>query len=367
MILDKTGLMERVLRDAIEQGKFAPGSAIPSERQLMEEHSLSRTTIRRAIDALVEAGRLERRPGSGTFVTDRLASIRPDRLQPMRLALIIPTFSSPFYGEMIDGMEQAARSHDLKIMLNQSNYRLETENEQLLEVAKDPTIAGAVVVPGAVDRPAPGALKVIEAGKPLVYVGRWPKGLKCDTVSTDYLAAAKLAVGHLIEQGHRAIAYVEGAPHFQGFSPQSGYGEALKDARIAQRPELVCLSDLPPQEAGHAAVSDLIRRGVAFTAVFARNDVTAVGVMRALREAGLNIPADVSVAAINNSLLARSLDPPVTTVDPYPSTLGRLALKLLLDRILGGYDGPPIRMTLEPSLNTRESSGPPPEKARTHG
>lgn len=65
MILDKTGLMERVLREAIEQGKFAPGSAIPSERQLMEEHALSRTTVRRAIDALVEAGRLERRPEIG--------------------------------------------------------------------------------------------------------------------------------------------------------------------------------------------------------------------------------------------------------------------------------------------------------------
>lgn len=76
MILDKTGLMERVLRDAIEQGRFSPGSAIPSERQLMEEHVLSRTTVRRAIDALVEAGHLERRPGSGTFVRDRLASIR---------------------------------------------------------------------------------------------------------------------------------------------------------------------------------------------------------------------------------------------------------------------------------------------------
>jgi DNA-binding LacI/PurR family transcriptional regulator len=367
MILDKTGLMERALREAIEQGKFAPGSAIPSERQLMEEHALSRTTVRRAIDALVEAGRLERRPGSGTFVIDRLASIRPAKLQPMRLALIIPTFSSPFYGEMIDGMEQAARSHDLKIMASQSDYRQDNESEQLLEAAKDPTIAGAVVVPGAVDGPAPGALRLIEAGKPLVYVGRWPKGLKCDTVCTDYLAAAKLAVEHLIALGHRSIAYVEGAPHFQGFSPQSGYSEALKDARIAQRPELVCLSDLPPQEAGQAAVSELIRRGVAFSAVFARNDVTAVGVMRALREAGLNIPADVSVAAINNSLLARSLEPPVTTVDPYPSTLGRLALKLLLDRVLGGYDGPPIRMTLEPSLNVRASSGAPPEKGRGHG
>ena len=364
MTSDKTGLMERTLREAIEQGRYGPGHSIPSERQLMEEYSLSRTTIRRAIDALVDAGRLERRPGSGTFVVDRLASIRPGQLQPARLALIIPTFSSPFYGEMIDGMEQEARSHDLKIMASQSEYRFESESEQLAEVADDPSIGGAVVAPGAVDRPAPGALRVIEAGKPLVYVGRWPKGLKIDTISTDYLTAARLAVEHLIALGHRRIAYVEGAPHFSNFSPYSGYSEALKEARIAQHPELVCLPDLPSQEAGHAAVTDLVRRGIEFTAVFARNDVTAVGVMRALREAGLSIPRDVSVAAINNSLLARSLDPPVTTVDPFPSTLGRLALKLLHERILGRYTGPPIRITLDPTLNIRESSGPPPRGVR---
>jgi DNA-binding LacI/PurR family transcriptional regulator len=272
--------------------------------------------------------------------------------------LIIPTFSSPFYGEMIDGMEQEARSHDLKIMASQSEYRFESESEQLAEVASDPSIGGAVVAPGAVDRPTPGALKVIEAGKPLVYVGRWPKGLKIDAISTDYLTAAKLAVDHLIALGHRRIAYVEGAPHFHNFSPYSGYSEALKDARVAQHAELVCLPDLPSQEAGHAAVTDLVRRGVEFTAVFARNDVTAVG------ERGLSIPRDVSVAAINNSLLARSLDPPVTTVDPFPSTLGRLALKLLHERVSGQYTGPPIRITLDPTLNVRASSGPPPGARR---
>lgn len=364
MTLDKTGLMERTLREAIEQGRYEPGNSIPSERQLMEDFSLSRTTIRRAIDTLVDAGQLERRPGSGTFVVDRQGDARPAAVHGARLALIIPTFSSPFYGEMIDGMEQEARRHDLRIMASQSEYRFESESEQLAEVAGDPAIGGAVVAPGAVDRPTPGALKMIQAGKPLVYVGRWPKGLRIDTVSTDYLTAAKLAVEHLIELGHRRIAYVEGAPHFDNFSPYSGYSEALKEARIAQHQELVCLPDLPSQEAGHAAVTDLVRRGVEFTAVFARNDVTAVGVMRALREAGLSIPRDVSVAAINNSLLARSLDPPVTTVDPYPSTLGRLALKTLHERVLGQYAGPPIRITLDPALIVRESSAPPRKAVR---
>jgi DNA-binding LacI/PurR family transcriptional regulator len=367
MTSDKTGLLVQALRGAIERGAYKPGSAIPSERQLMEEFSLSRTTVRRAIDELVSVGQLERRPGSGTFVTEPIRPSAAASSHSPTLALIIPTFSSPFYGEMIDGMEQEARRHDLRIMASQSAYSPDSESDHLSAAAADPAIRGAIVAPAHVDRPVPGALRMVQAGKPLVYLGRWPRGLRTDSVSTDYLVSAKLAVDHLIGLGHRRIAYVEGAPHLPGFSPFSGYHEALKEARIALQQDLVCLPDLPSEEAGQEAIAGLIRRGIDFTAVFARNDVTAVGVMRALREAGLRIPEDVSVTAINNSLLSRSLDPPVTSVDPFPSTLGRLAFRLLHERVAGIYSGPPVRMTLDPTLVVRASSGPPAKSQRNDG
>jgi len=367
MASDKTGLMVRALREAIEREAYKPGSAIPSERQLMEEYSLSRTTIRRAIDELVSAGQLERRPGSGTFVTE------PVRLSPISsnnsptLALVIPTFSSPFYGEMIDGVEQEARRQDLRVVPSQSSYSAESESEQLAAAAADPSVRGAIVAPTHVDRPVAGALRMVQAGKPLVYLGRWPKGLRTDSVSTDYLVSAKLAVDHLIGLGHRRIAYVEGAPHLPGFSPFSGYHEALKEARIGLQQDLVCLPDLPSEQAGQEAIAGLLRRGIDFTAVFARNDVTAVGVMRAVREAGLRVPEDISVTAINNGLLSRSLDPPLTCIDTYPATLGRLAFRLLHERVAGLYAGPPVRMTLDPTLVVRASSGPAAKSLRSNG
>ena len=91
---------------------------------------------------------------------------------------------------------------------------------------------GAIVVPGSVETSSAGARKFLNAGKPLVDMGRWP----ADGASADYRAASRLAVEHLMAQGHRRIAYVEGVPNLPGFSSVLGYSEALLDAHTGSRP-----------------------------------------------------------------------------------------------------------------------------------
>jgi DNA-binding LacI/PurR family transcriptional regulator len=362
----KTARLVEVLRREMAEGRYRPGQAIPSERQLSETFDFSRTTIRRAIDLLVTEGLLVRRAGAGTFAAGpahEAARSAPPARTPV-IAFIIPTFSDPAYGEMVDGIEQEARRRGLRVIAGQSNYQPDTENELLTAYGEDPTVRGAILVPASVDAPLPGATAFIGHGKPLVYLGRWPRGSTSDGISADYRQGAALAVGHLVGHGHRRIAFADGRPHLPGFSLLDGYAEALRAAGLPVDPALVQQLDLPLAQAGLEAVRALRQARTQFTAIFARNDVTATGVVRGLNEAGLDIPRDVSVVSMNNSQLAQHMEPPLTSVDAFPVMLGRQAFQRLQERMSGGYDGPARYIYLQPRLAVRGSSGAAPALAR---
>lgn len=363
--MNKTGTLVDFLVERIDSGRYPAGQAVPSERQLVEEFGLSRTTVRRAIDDLVRRGRLDRQPGRGTFVAGAgTGSVVPPSPHRHSVAVIIPTFANPYYGEMIDGIEKEARLSDLRLVVGQSDYSADSESLQLLQSTADPAVCGALVVPGAVDRPSKGVQQFLRSGKPMVYIGRWPDAVACDGVCIDYRVAARQAVAHLADLGHDRIAYVEGLPRLPGFSPYDGYSDVMRDRRLRIDPRLVRLSDEPSEAAGRRAIEDLVREQVAFTAVFARNDVTAMGVLQGLRIMGLRVPTDVSVISIANSLWSRSLDPPLTSVDSHPSSVGQIAMRLLNDRLQGRYAGPPVRAMLEPDLIVRSSTEAPAEPDR---
>lgn len=357
--MDKTGTLVTLLLERIESGQYPAGEAVPSERQLGEELELSRTTVRRAIDDLVQRGRLQRQPGRGTYVASGIVPIEVVAGAQRIVSVIIPTFSNPYYGEMVNGIEKEARRYDLRVMVGQSDYSTASESSQLGQSAADPTVCGALVVPDSVEQPSAGVQQFLGTGKPLVYIGRWPKAVACDGVCVDYRVAAQQAVEHLIGLGHERIAYVEGLPRLPGFSPYDGYAEVLRDRKLALKPELVRSYDLPSEAAGQRSVADLVASKAKFTAIFARNDVTAMGVIQGLREAGLRVPQDVSVVSIANSLWSRSLDPPLTSVNPHPAAVGQLAMRMLSDRLEGAYTGPAIRTAVTPDLIVRASTAKP--------
>ena len=357
--MDKTGTLVGLLLERIESGQYRTGEAVPSERQLGEELGLSRTTIRRAIDDLVQRGRLQRQPGRGTYVASGVVVGEAAAGAQRIVSVIIPTFSNPYYGEMVNGIEKEARRYDLRLMVAQSDYSTARESAQLTQSAADSSVCGALVVPDSVEHPSSGVQQFLSTGKPLVYIGRWPKTATIDGVCVDYRMAAQQAVEHLAGLGHERIAYVEGLPHLPGFSPYDGYADVLRERNLPLRPELVRTYELASEAAGRQAVLDLVSKGVKFTAIFARNDITAMGVIQGLRDAGLRIPQDVSVVSIANSLWSRSMDPPLTSVNPHPAAVGQLALRMLSERLDGAYVGPAIRTAVTPDLIIRASTAKP--------
>jgi DNA-binding LacI/PurR family transcriptional regulator len=198
------------------------------------------------------------------------------------------------------------------------------------------------------DDPLPGILRA--RGMPFVLGGRPARPAPGDAfVDVDNVSGARQAVAHLVEQGARRVATVAGPQDMQvGRDRLAGYRAAWDG------PELVAYGDFT-EGGGRAAMRALLKREPRLDAVFAASDLMAAGAVRALREAGRRIPADVALAGFENADVARQTDPPLTTVHQNVDEMGRRMAGLLIDLINGRADAVP-HVLLDTHLVRRAST-----------
>jgi DNA-binding LacI/PurR family transcriptional regulator len=189
-----------------------------------------------------------------------------------------------------------------------------------------------------------------------------------DSVSANYRRGGFLATQHLVDFGHRRIAFVgariSDADRIGRFR---GYLDALEQAGIAVRPEYVVgnhgMEPSPrysTQLTGYQGAQEILRLRSRPTAIFARNDHTAIAALQALKEAGLRIPEEMSVAGFDNVPLAAAISPALTTVSQPTDEEGRLAAEYLLGRVERPEEDIARReLILECNLIVRASTGPP--------
>jgi DNA-binding LacI/PurR family transcriptional regulator len=348
--------LAHALRRAIQRGKYSPGQMIPSERELSDESGLSRTTVRRAIQLLVDEGVLYRVPGSGTYVGQE----RLNQGVHEMLGVIVPTLANPYYAALTDAIEQEANLRGYQVLVGQSDFTKTNEANYLLRYADNPAVKGALVVPNVQRLSVDAYRYMIANNTPFIFVSRSTDEVEADIVVPDRKRGARDMVKYLIELGHRKIGYIRGIPPYSD-SHFEGYRQALREADIQEDPDLIISLESDQEEAGRKGIELLLDRGTTFSAIFARNDITANGAMQELKKVGLRIPDDVSVAGVDNIAFSAHLEPPLTTIDTNMLELGRLAVDFLLDRVEGQYAGPPRRVTIAQSLIKRASCGSPRE------
>src|SRR3984893_12156457 len=183
----------------------------------------------------------------------------------------------------------------------------------------------------------------------------------------DHQHAARSALNHLLQLGHKDIAFMKG----QSFSSDSEYRwqaicQVAEDLKIKVRPELTVQIDIddPTPQLGYPFAQQLLERKVPFTALFAYNDISALGALRAFQEAGLRVPQDISVIGFDDIQGAAFSNPGLTTVRQPLADMGRLAAQTLLSRIEGATDCP-AEIPIEPELVVRQSTGPAPKPPNT--
>jgi DNA-binding LacI/PurR family transcriptional regulator len=202
----------------------------------------------------------------------------------------------------------------------------------------------------------------VPLGRPTVAVSGHERVDGVTNIVLDHKLAARLALRHLVELGHEEIAYLKGHPLSSDSATRwEAICEIAAELGIRIRPELTIQIDstVSTPHLGYPFAKQLLARRQPFTALFAYNDVSAIGAMWAFREAGLRIPEDLSVVGFDDVPAAAFADPGLTTVRQPLERMGEIAAKTLVDQI-EGHSESTHQIVVEPEFVVRASTGPAP-------
>lgn len=322
---------ERVLRAAVDLGYFG----------------------QQARPWVVSAGGRQGRPlvvlpTIGFFFT----SVYPDELAA----------GNPFWSHVLRGVERGSSA--LGISLIYRSVHPSASDPEMLKHSLSAALPGGILLVGPASQEM--VRTFVQLGRPLVLVENQVPLAGVDAVLSDNFAGGRAAVEHLLANGHRNIAFI-GGPTVTSPAPVRhrtntiwsieqralGYWTALREAGVQPRAELF-ESDNLSTAGGYRACKRLLARAGAFSGIFCANDETAIGAIRALREAGRAVPDDVSVVGFDDIALVDHLNPPLTTLRVHKEAIGAAAVRQLLERALVP-DAVPTTVTLGVELIQRGS------------
>ena len=274
------------------------------------------------------------------------------------VGIVLPDISNPFFGDLARSLEDHMYEAGYSAIICNSDGDGAKESAYL-EVLLSKKVDGLLLV--AARQPSEHLRHLIEAGPPTVVVDRELDDLPVSQVLVDNHRGGYLAGRHLLELGHRDIAVIAG-PSTMGTSAQrlEGFRHAIDEAGVRITPRRISRGDFRAAS-GRAAMEGWLRRSAPPTAVFAENDLMAVGVLSAAHAADIAVPEDVSVVGFDGIAFGADVTPPLTTVAQSTNDVAATAVELLFERLRDGQ-APPRRVELPVALLVRGSSGPPPTR-----
>ncbi|HET7095129.1 MAG TPA: LacI family DNA-binding transcriptional regulator [Thermomicrobiales bacterium] len=297
-------------------------SAKTVSRVINGEPNVTPATRERVEAAIAELG----------YVPDHAArSLRSRHTRTLRLVVVrrFERFlTEPFLDEVVSGIVDRAAAAGYALLLEVSA----ADGAPAATGAERGRVDGAILIDGR--SASPFLARADEAGGPWVALPTRPADPGVGWVYADFLGGAEQVVSHLIGLGHRRIVHLAGRLTLPERDRSLGYRRALAAAGIPFDLDLVIAAG-HLRHHGYAAMEKALARGVDFTAVFAVNDLTALGAMECLQQHGLRVPDDVSVAGFDDIYLARYAAPALTTVRLPAYEMGKTATDLVIEAIEG--------------------------------
>ena len=276
------------------------------------------------------------------------------------VGLLVPNVQNPFFAELVCGVEACCRLAGFSVFLCNSDNDPRRQ-QQYMRTLLEKRVDG-LLLSSAGDDEALARIFEKMASVPSVTVDRLVPGARADRVSVDNTQGAQRVVQHLLSLGHRRIACISGPAEFAVARERiEGWRRALQAAGVTPDEALVLESDFS-SPGGYEAARGLLRKRTAgkpgVTAIFASNDMMAVGVLRAAAELGLKVPQQLSVVGFDDIELSRYVFPALTTVGTSIRQLGVEAGRVLIARIEN--PAAPLKdVVLTPRLIRRESAAAP--------
>lgn len=269
------------------------------------------------------------------YVPNRLARALKTR-RTMTIACVVPDITNPFYPALIRGVQKVAQNQGYDVITLNSDGDAASERH-FIEWALEGRVDGVV---GVFFTLRAADLKVLlDNSIAVVRIESSRKSggtLSIDDIFVDSRAAATEVVQRLIALGHQRIAMVAGIGGPQGVRVE-GYRQALASHQLEP---LVVIEHSFTETAGYAAATAILDSGFAPTAIFAANDLMAIGALQALRNRNVAVPEQMAVVGFDNIAAAPLVTPALTTVTQFQDRMGERAAQILLQRLAGSITGP---------------------------
>jgi LacI family transcriptional regulator len=299
---------------------------------------VSPTTVSRVLNGGYPVAR-ETRAQVEKVVRD-LGYIRNAHAQALRrtstgvIGVIIHDVADPYFSEIVAGIQEvAAASGRLVVLCN--SLRDPKSEQQYVQMLRGQRVDAVILTGGAIEdaeylRAIRNDARALKAqGSRMVICGRY-SSVTTDVVVPDNQAGAEMMTKYLLEHGHRRIAELMGPPHFSTTDERSdGHRKTLRDAGV-ERDEALAIPGGFTRDGGYEATRKLLASGARFTAIYAANDLMALGALTALREAKLRVPDDVSLVGFDDIPTVRDVTPGLTTVRVPMREMGRRSMQIAL-------------------------------------
>ena len=276
------------------------------------------------------------------------------------IGMIIPEavttlFTDPFFPLLLRGATEACNAHRYQLLLSLFDDPAGQE-EMYQSILRSGYLDGVILASASLDDPL--IPNLLRDRIPFVSVGRHPNG-RVHYVDVDNISGARMAVEHLIRLGHQRIAIITGRLDMaHGQDRLEGYRQALKAHRIPMEEELIVEGDYT-ENSGMVAMQQLLSNSP--SAVFIASDMMAIGALKALRQAGWQVPQDIALVGFDDIPIASAIEPALTTVRQPIERMGSMAVEVLLSVLERSSEEEALahRIILPPELVIRTSCGSP--------
>ena len=339
-------------------GRKAPASLATLSAQL----GLSAAAISRVLNRAEAAKSIPKATQDRIFAAAKKVNYRPNAVarslrhgRSMTIGVLVPEVSEGYTTLVLSGLEQGLLQAGYVYFLISHHHRIEVV-ERAETMLLERSVDGIVAIDTLLPRPTQ---------LPTVTVSCPDSHESVTNIVLNHRRAAELAIDHLTGLGHRRIALIKGQSFSSDTEPRwQAIQQAAARARLKLDPRIFAQleGDSPGHEPGYFAAQSLLAAKAPFTALFTFNDVAAIGAIRALREAGLRVPQDVSVVGFDDVQSAAFQNPGLTTVRQPLRNMGMLAAEAIVRQIAAPIDhDSPRQVMVDPELIVRESTCPPPK------
>ncbi len=348
------------IKSKIASGKLQVGHQLASQNELAKEYSVSQITIRKAFAELTKIGVVYSRVGKGSFVASKATHVDFSKLKT--IGFVLRDIDSPFFSRILTSVEKTISNAKYNLLLSSTSGKEERE-EGMIQHFLDIGVNGLIIASMSREYVASPIIRKLHEIKFPYTVVSYMADEDISYVGTDHELGAFIATQHLAKLGYKKIGYINGVhdnkSSLLGDLRKKGYLRALKQSGIECDPMFEYKFELGGEwndyQSGYEIGVQFIVSSSRPEAVFAFDDLSALGFQKAILEHGLRVPHDVAIVGFDNIRRGRTAPVPLTTIHQPLEEIGTLAFEIVFKKITGQ----PVsdRKILKPTLIVRDSCG----------